>query len=164
MEAEQSKTLLLISTDGIKESISQKAAIRSNYIKMVLDVNPDSIEIPLKIKGSMLKKIKEYLEHYENIEPIEIEKPLPSPNLKECVTEWDYNYIDIDLEEVFQLMLDSNYMGIKSLLELSSAKVAGIIKGKTSEEIKQIFNVQNDFTPEEEQQILEQNNWAFENL
>ncbi len=164
MEEEENKTLVLISSDGIKESISQKAAIRSNYIKMVLDVNPDSIEIPLKIKGSMLKKIKEYLEHYENIEPNEIEKPLPSPNLKECVTEWDYNYIDIDLEEIFQLMLDSNYMGIKSLMELTSAKVAAIIKGKSIEEIKRTFNIQNDFTPEEEQQILEENKWACENL
>ena len=164
MEEEENKTLVLISSDGIKESISKKAAIRSNYIKMVLDVNPDSIEIPLKIKGSMLKRIKEYLEHYENIEPIEIERPLPSTNFKDCVNEWDYNYIDIDLEEIFQLILDSNYMGIKSLLELSSAKVASIIKGRSIEEIKRTFNIQYDFTPEEEQQILEENKWVMDIL
>ncbi len=149
MEAEQSKTLLLISTDGIKESISQKAAIRSNYIKMVLDINPDSIEIPLKINGSMLKKIKEYLEHYENIEPNEIEKPLPSPNLKECVTEWDYNYINIDLEEVFELTNASHYMDIESLLDLTTAKISSMSKGKSQQEIRNMFNIQCDFTEEE---------------
>ncbi len=149
MEAEQSKTLLLISTDGIKESISQKAAIRSNYIKMVLDINPDSIEIPLKINGSMLKKIKEYLEHYENIEPIEIEKPLPSNNLKECVTEWDYNYINIDLEEVFELTNASHYMDIESLLDLTTAKISSVSKWKSQQEIRNMFNIQCDFTEEE---------------
>ena len=152
MEPEQSKTLLLISTDGIKESISQKAAIRSNYIKMVLDINPDSIEIPLKINGSMLKKIKEYLEHYENIEPFEIEKPLPTNNLKECVNEWDYNYINIDLEEVFELINASNYMDIESLLDLTTAKISSMSKGKSQQEIRNMFNIQCDLTEEELQE------------
>ena len=152
MEAEQSKTLLLISTDGIKESISHKAAIRSNYIKMVLDINPDSIEIPLKINGSMLKKIKEYLEHYENIEPFEIEKPLPTNNLKECVNEWDYNYINIDLEEVFELINASNYMDIESLLDLTTAKISSMSKGKSQQEIRNMFNIQCDLTEEELQE------------
>ena len=40
-------------------------------------------------------------------------------------------------------------MDIKNLLELASAKVASIIKGKNTEEIRKIFNIQNDFTPEE---------------
>ena len=54
-------------------------------------------------------------------------------------------------------------MDIKPLLELASAKVASIIKDKTTEKIKKTFNIQNDFTPEE-QQILEENKWCMENL
>ena len=55
-------------------------------------------------------------------------------------------------------------MDIKPLLELSSAKVASIIKGKTMEEIRQTFGITNEFTPEEEQQIIEENKWCMENL
>ena len=55
-------------------------------------------------------------------------------------------------------------MDIKPLLELVSAKVASIIKGKTTEEIRKTFNITNDFTPEEEQQIIEENKWCMENL
>ena len=55
-------------------------------------------------------------------------------------------------------------MDIKSLLELASSKVASIIKGKTPEEIRKTFNIQNDFTPEEEQQIREENQWCMDNL
>ena len=123
-----------------------------------------SNEILLDIKSNILKKIKEYLEHYENEEPLEIEKPLPSSNFEECVSEWDYTFMDINLDMTFDLLLASNKMDIKSLLELTSAKVASIIKKVSTEKIRQTFNITNDFTPEEEQQILEENGWAMEDL
>jgi len=40
-------------------------------------------------------------------------------------------------------------MDIKPLLDLSCAKVASIMKGKSSEEIRQIFNIECDLTEEE---------------
>lgn len=43
-------------------------------------------------------------------------------------------------------------MDIKPLLDLTCAKVASMIKGKTPEEIRKTFNIVNDFTPEEEAQ------------
>ena len=111
-----------------------------------------------------MKKVVEYLEHYKDEEPKEIEKPLPSANFKECVGEWDYNFMDIALDSIFEIILASNYLDIKPLLELSTAAIAGLIKGKTSDEIRQMFNITNDFTPEEEQQIIEENQWCMENL
>ena len=47
-------------------------------------------------------------------------------------------------------------MDIKSLLDLTCAKVASMIKGKTPEEIRKTFNIVNDFTPEEEAQVREE--------
>ena len=58
----------------------------------------------------------------------------------------------------------ANYLEIKSLLELSTAKVASIIKNKTVQEIRDFFNIENDFTPEEEMQIMEENKWAEESF
>lgn len=37
-----------------------------------------------------------------------------------------------------------------------------MIKGKSPEEIRKTFNIQNDFTPEEEDQIRRENEWAEE--
>ena len=45
------------------------------------------------------------------------------------------------------MILAANYMDIKSLLDLCCAKVASLIKGKTTEEIRKTFNIKNDFTP-----------------
>ena len=159
------KQITLVSSDGEKVEISSKAVQKSVLVKGILEDYPDDAEVPLNnVKSNILKKIKEYLEHYENEEPKEIDRPLPSNNFKECVSEWDFNYIEIDLDQIFELILGANYMDIKPLLELASAKVASIIKGKTTEEIRKTFNITNDFTPEEEQQILEENKWCMENL
>ncbi|CAA6666716.1 unnamed protein product [Spirodela intermedia] len=40
--------------------------------------------------------------------------------------------------------------------------VADMIKGKTPEEIRKTFNIKNDFTPEEEEEVRRENQWAFE--
>ena len=81
---EDNRKLILVSSDGVKEEISLKAGSRSVVIQTLLEINPDSNEIPLiKIKSNIVKKVKEYLEHYENIEPKVIERPLPEPEVNE---------------------------------------------------------------------------------
>lgn len=40
--------------------------------------------------------------------------------------------------------------------------MANMIKGKTVEEIRKHFNIVNDFTKEEEEQIRKENEWAYE--
>lgn len=162
---ETSKLLTLVSSDGEKFQISEKAAKRSQLIKGIIDDYPNDPELPLhNVKAAVLQKIIEYLEHYKDSEPREIERPLPSNNFNECVDPWDYNYIDVELDFIFEIILAANYMDIKSLMELASSKVASIIKGKPTEEIRKIFNIQNDFTPEEEAQIREENQWCVDNL
>ena len=93
----------------------------------------------------------EYCEKHRNDNPPEIEKPLRHSNLNELVDAYDAKFIDIEnLEDLFDIILAANYLDIKSLLDLSCAKVATLIKGKSPEEIRKTFNIPNDFTPEEE--------------
>ena len=166
MELENDTKVILISSDGEKIETSAKAAMRSTLIKdSIQDCRDDIIEFTANnVKGNILKKIVEYLEHYKDTEPKEIERPLPSQNFKECVDEFDFNFTEIDLDMIFEIILASNYLDIKPLQELASAKVASILKGKTIEEIRRTFNITNEFTPEEEQQIIEENKWCMENL
>lgn len=53
---------------------------------------------------------------------------------------------------------------IKGLLERYSMDgkmlMNFIIPGKTPEEIRKQFNIKNDFTPEEEEQVREENAWC----
>ena len=85
------------------------------------------------------------------------------------IGEWDQKFITVDQEMLFEIILAANYLDIKPLLCVASRNtcdilgsltllssdvgckvVANMIKGKTPAEIKQLFNIVTDFTPEEE--------------
>jgi hypothetical protein len=63
---------------------------------------------------------------------------------------------------LFELTLAANYLDIKGLLDLVCKTVANMIKGKTPKQIRQTFNIKNDFTPEEEEQVRKENVWCEE--
>lgn len=76
------------------------------------------------------------------------------------IGDWDQKFINVDQEMLFEIILAANYLDIKPLLDVGCKTVANMIKGKTPEEIRKLFNIQNDFTPEEEAQIKKENEWA----
>ncbi len=146
-----SKSIGLTSSDGVKVTIEEKAAERSNLLKgLIQDYSEDS-DIPMPdIRGDVLKKVVEYLTHYKDSEPKEIPKPLPSANLLDVTDEWDVTYINsIDLDTTFDIINAANYMDIKPLLDLSCGKIASLMKGKTADEIRNMFNIECDLTEEE---------------
>lgn len=53
-------------------------------------------------------------------------------------------------------------MDIQALLDLCSAKIASCIRGKTPEQIRANFCIVNDFSPDEEAQVREENKWSDE--
>jgi len=146
-----SKTITLISSDGQKVSIDEKSCGKSNLLKGLMQDYSEDTDIPMPdIKGDVLKKVVEYLAHYQDSEPKEIPKPLPSANLLDVTDEWDVNFINsMDLDTNFDIINAANYMDIKALLDLSCAKIASLMKGKTAEEIRNMFNIECDLTEEE---------------
>lgn len=128
---------------------------------MIEEGSEDS-EYPLpNVKSAILVKVIEYCRYHKDVAPEQISKPLRSANLAESnVSEWDIEYVNIDKEILFEIILAANYMDIRPLLDLCCAKVASMIRGKTVEQIRAEFNIVNDFTPEEEARIREENKWC----
>ena len=56
----------------------------------------------------------------------------------------------------------ANHLNIRGLLDLTCQTVADMITGKTPEEIRKIFNINEKLRPEEEEKIRRENQWAFE--
>ena len=74
-----------------------------------------------------------------------------------------FEFVKIDQEIIFELILAANFMEIQPLLDLTCATIAAMAKGKTPQQLKELFHIQSElrtFTPEEEAQIREQNKWA----
>ena len=157
----------LMSQEGDQFEVEVKVAKMSELVKTMIpeeaDEDEEAQEIPLpNVKSHVLAKVIEFCRRYAEEPMSEIEKPLKSANMHEVVQEWYANYVDVDQELLFELILAANYMDIKPLLDLTCATVASMIKGKTPEEIRKTFNIVNDFTPEEEAQVREENKWCEE--
>lgn len=156
----------LKSQEGTEIIMSREFAKQATLLKNMLEDNDDE-HIPLpNVKAPILQKVVDYMNyHGENPEvSIEIQKPLKSTNLLECgVAEWDASFVDeanLPQEQLFEVILAANYMDIKGLLDLSCAKVASMIKGKNTEDIRKQFNIEGDLTAEEKAQVEEENKWC----
>ncbi|EEA07072.1 putative suppressor of kinetochore protein 1 [Cryptosporidium serpentis] len=158
-----SSKVKLVSSEGEEFEVDICVATASTLIRnMIEDVgSEDPIPLP-NVRSDVLRKVIEYCKHHVNNPAKEIPKPLRSNSLTHIVSPWDEEFVNIEQELLFELMLTANYMDIKPLLDLVCAKVATMIKGKKAEEIRQIFNIQNDFTPEEEAAVREENKWCEE--
>eukprot|EP00759_Apiculatamorpha_spiralis_P059046 PhF_6_TR9632/c0_g1_i1/m.14873/K03094/SKP1, CBF3D; S-phase kinase-associated protein 1 len=167
--------LVLQSNDAkpIEFKVSREAAKMSGLIKDMLEDHGEGentvIPIP-NVNGKTLQYVLEYIEHHVNNRADPIEKPLKG-KIDDVIADWDKQFLYKDLvrggdEKQHELLIDvimaANFLNIKDLLDLTCATVASMIKGKTPEQIRALFNIENDFTPEEEEKIREENRWCEE--
>lgn len=154
----------LVSQEGEQFEVSLDVVKMSELVKIMFDTEQSEDEVqemPLpNVKTSILSKVIEFLTHYKGEPMTEIERPLKSSNMNEVVQEWYADFVNVDQETLFELIQAANFMDIKPLLDLTCATVASMIKGKTPEEIRQHFNIVNDFSPAEEAQVREENKWC----
>ncbi|CAI2383513.1 unnamed protein product [Moneuplotes crassus] len=153
----------LISQEGEIIEVDQETVMLSVLIKSMIDDSGTEEDIPLpNVSKSILEKVLEFCKHIKEHPLQEIEKPLKSANLRDIIPEWYDDFVDVEQETLFEVILAANYLDIKPLLELACAKVATMVKGKSVLDVRKTFNIENDLTPEEEAQILEENKWAEE--
>jgi len=158
-------TIVLQTSDEETFSVEKKVAMRSQMLKSMLDALGDqgSTEpIPLpNVSSSVMAKVLDYCNHHKNDPFPAADSDADDSRRKTSeIGEWDAKFIQVDQEMLFEIILAANYLDIKPLLDVGCKTVANMIKGKTPEQIRNLFNIQNDFTPEEEEQIKKENEWA----
>ena len=121
----------------------------------------EAIPIP-NVNEAVLKKVIEWCVHHRSDPPAAADDDTDSRKKTTDIEEWDQKFMQVDQEMLFEIILAANYLDIKALLDVGCKTVANMIKGKSPEEIRKTFNIQNDFTPEEEDQIRRENEWAEE--
>ncbi|XP_058070335.1 SKP1-like protein 1A [Magnolia sinica] len=155
-----SKKVTLKSSDGEEFLIDEAVALKSQTIKHMIEDDCTDNGIPLpNVTSKILSKVIEYCKKHVEAD---VSKKPDDRSSDEELKAWDADFVKVDQEILFDLILAANYLNIKRLLDLTCQTMADMIKGKTPEEIRQIFNIKNDFTPEEEEEVRRENQWAFE--
>ncbi|CAI0547369.1 unnamed protein product [Linum tenue] len=126
--------------------------MQSQTIKHMIEDDCADNGIPLpNVTAKILAMVIEYCKKHHD-----------SPKQDEAMKTWDKKFVKVDQDTLFDLILAANYLNIKELLDLTCKTVADMMSGKTPEEIRKIFNIKNDYTPEEEAEVRRENQWAFE--
>ncbi|KAG7435584.1 E3 ubiquitin ligase complex SCF subunit scon-3 [Fusarium oxysporum f. sp. raphani] len=165
-ESTSTQKVWLASNDSATIEVDRVVAERSMLIKNMLeDIGDEGINaenpIPIpNVNEAVLRKVIEWCDHHRN-DPLQAQDDDSDARKKTTdIEEWDQKFMQVDQEMLFEIILASNYLDIKPLLDVGCKTVANMIKGKSPEEIRKTFNITNDFTPEEEEQIRRENEWA----
>ncbi|CAN9384295.1 unnamed protein product [Alternaria sp. RS040] len=162
--AEGVKLISITTSDGVEMKVERPVAERSILIKNLLeDLGGESEETltnKSQVNEAVMKKVVEWCGHHKNDPPATQDDDSDSRKKSTDIDEWDQKFMQVDQEMLFEIILAANYLDIKALLDVGCKTVANMIKGKSPDEIRKTFNIQNDFTPEEEEQIRRENEWA----
>ncbi|CAL9245703.1 unnamed protein product [Arabidopsis halleri] len=152
-----SKMVMLQSCDGESFQVEEAVAVQSQTIAHMVEDDCVGDEIPiLNVTGATLSKVIEYCKKHVVAESLTEES-------KDELKKWDAEFMKaMEQSTLFDVILAANYLNIKDLLDLGCQTVADTITDKNPDEIRALLGIRNDFTPVEEEEIRQQNQWAFE--
>eukprot|EP00744_Colponema_vietnamica_P022421 GILI01032200.1.p1 GENE.GILI01032200.1~~GILI01032200.1.p1 ORF type:complete len:186 (-),score=49.55 GILI01032200.1:16-522(-) len=155
----------LQSSDGHIIAVPTDVAFLTKAVKNLvsdvgLDQLSDGIELP-SISHEVLQKVVEWATHHKD-DPAPAEDDENRAKRADDIDQWDADFCKVKQPMLFELILAANYLDMKGLLDLTCKTVANIIRGKNPEQIRAAFNIRNDFTPEEEEQVRKENEWCEE--
>ncbi|KAM7466402.1 hypothetical protein LguiB_013964 [Lonicera macranthoides] len=151
--SQEKKLVTLKSSDKEEFVVEESIAVTSETIKNIIeDVGLELIPLP-NVDGKTLAKVIEYCTKHST----------GSNDDSEDIKKFDDEFLDSNqIQVLFDMVLAANYLNIKSLLEKVCTKIADRIKDMSVEEVREVFKIENDFTPEEEKKIRDEHAWAHE--
>ena len=164
-EAAKNREIKISSSDDEIFLVPRNVIRLSNTLNTLLvDLGLDDDEgtnaepIPVQnVTASILKKVINWCTKHQS-------DPIPTEDSEKktdgSIQDWDKKFLDIDQGTLFELILAANYLDIKGLLDVACQSVANMIKGKSPDEIRRAFNIKDDFTAEEREQIRKENAWC----
>ncbi|KAL9889489.1 S-phase kinase-associated protein 1-like [Glossina fuscipes fuscipes] len=156
----------LQSSDNEIFNTDAQVAKCSGTIKTMLEdcgmESGDNVIVPLpNVNSEILRQVIIWANYHKD-DPQPTEDDEDKEKQSDDISLWDAEFLKVDQDTLFELILAANYLDIKGLLDIACKTVANMIKGKTSAEIRKTFNIRNDFTPAEEDQIRRENEWCEE--
>jgi S-phase kinase-associated protein 1 len=139
---------VLSANDGVNITIPLNVAkvsiTISNMLEDLGDMGQEGedniIPVP-NVNGAILKKIYTFCDYIYN-NPIELQNLqtwLDDKTFTVPLHQWFNDYLNVDQQTMFEVILGSNFLDIQSLLNMQCKYVANIIRNKTPDELRVLF-------------------------
>ena len=159
-------TVKLQSSDGKVFEVTSKVARLSVTIRTMLDdlnIKADDPEpIPLaNVPAHILSLVLKWAEQHQNEEPVPVlEEEEDEEEKPVLVGEWDKSFLSgLDHSTLFELITAANFLDVKGLMAVACKTVADMLTGKTPEEIRKEFDIEDDLSEEEKERIRKDIEW-----
>ena len=130
---------------------------KSKILKGLLEDYPgDDDVVPInEVDYENLGYIKDYLKHYQNMEPKEIPKPFPDDAdeafFKSVLNDdWTFNFLkNLGIKGAINLINAANFLQIDGLITILSAYLGWELANCPVEKAREKFKIESDMTEEE---------------
>lgn len=152
-------TVKLETSDGVVLDVDVQIAQCSKTIRAWMDCVEDGEAIRLMdVDSAILEKVLQWAAFHRN----DPEPVVPQPPVQYGMCSWDRDFLEVDVPTLVGLTSAADYLDIPRLCRLLCFTLAQKMRGKTTEEMRTMFDIENDLTPEEEEQIRAENEWIEE--
>jgi len=166
-QAEQPVMIRLITKEGTVTEVTEKTILAATAMKEIYNnlgkeaITAEGITLP-PISIGQLRNVVKWIEDHDG-------KPEYDWSVDEITNErnWaklseeDKNFLEpLQLADYIELLDAAHFMGVDSLRWAVSQTIAGKIKDKDVDAIREYFNEPDDLTPEEKEAIRKEDIWA----
>ncbi|CAK8534700.1 unnamed protein product [Lathyrus sativus] len=154
-KSQETQSVTLKTSDDVLFEVKINVVKEMKTIQSFIDDSEDIATIPLaNVSSQHLAMIIEYCKKHVSEEETDDAKD-----------KFDVAFTkELNSDDMKLLLLAANYLNIKSLMDLLARTIADHIKNKSVEFVREFFNIENDYEPEEEAKLREEVAWAFENI
>jgi len=154
--------IFIVEIEHLKKAVIIKSMLDDLGIGKDPTVEVDDDVIPLpNLTEKCMEKLLEWCTYHKD----DVDVPdTDGFNFKDEISDWDLDFLKMDDATLFDLILAANYLDIKGLLDITTTYVARIITDlRTPDDIRKRFNIKNDLSPEDLEQIKkEADTWLMD--
>lgn len=111
-------------------------------------------------KPIFLKVVEWMKSHIGQSDPVVQEDPVTRERIWFTLADNEKQFFQVTIEELAELLTAGNFLDLKSMYLYGCQTMAGIIKDKSPEEVRELLGLEDDLTEEEKEEIRRKNVWC----
>ena len=144
------KTVFSVDVEVAKKSITLRDLMMNYGIEERGDEDGDPIPL-LEVDAANLEKLLHWAEEHKDDPPAPTDDETKYRTDNIC--DFDKEFFNMDQAALLQLIHAANFMNMPDFLLVACRTVANLIKERDVKEIREYFDIENDFSAEEEERV-----------